>query len=193
MYMYKYTVYCTVYTVDIIIFKMICRNLMGIQFVALLLGGKLEDCQLGHFQNQVFTSLGNMSLTQLINSRLLHCLKSYVVFTHKRSQAKGVYYVFLYKQHLDNVYTRVASTRFTIGSLAVSQFSSSPLQLQISTMAPEYRPNLPPGLTDAEPISSSDECLQPDSLSLSSSGLVELQFLRLSRRSLQGSTHPIRA
>ena len=28
-----------------------------------------------------------------------------IMFRNKRSQAKGVYYVFLYKQHMDNVYT----------------------------------------------------------------------------------------
>ena len=40
-----------------------------------------------------------------------------VMFRNKRSQAKGVYYVFLSKQPLDNVYTRVAIHRFTIGTL----------------------------------------------------------------------------
>ena len=45
--------------------------------------------------------------------------KDTVMFRNKRSQAKGVYYVFLYKQHLDNVYTRVAIHRFTLGSLVV--------------------------------------------------------------------------
>ena len=41
-----------------------------------------------------------------------------VIFCNKRSQAKGVYYVFLYKQHMDNA-TRVAIHRFTLGSLVV--------------------------------------------------------------------------
>ena len=36
------------------------------------------------------------------------------IFRNKRSQAKGVYYVFLYKQQLDSVYTRVAIHRFTL-------------------------------------------------------------------------------
>ena len=42
-----------------------------------------------------------------------------VIFRNKRSQAKGVYYVFLYKQHMDNVYTQVALHRFPLGSLVV--------------------------------------------------------------------------
>ena len=37
------------------------------------------------------------------------------------------------------MYTQVAIHRFTIGSLAASQFSSSPPILLISTMAPEYK------------------------------------------------------
>ena len=44
-------------------------------------------------------------------------LKVNVMFSNKRSQAKGVYYVFLYKQQLDNVYTRVAIHRFTLSPL----------------------------------------------------------------------------
>ena len=46
-------------------------------------------------------------------------LDNNVMFRNKRSQAKGVYYLFLYKQHMDNVYTRVAFHRFPLGSLAV--------------------------------------------------------------------------
>ena len=38
-----------------------------------------------------------------------------LLFRNTRSQAKGVYYVFLDKQHLDNVYTQVAIHRFTLG------------------------------------------------------------------------------
>ena len=75
-----------------------------------------------------------------------------VMFRNKRSQAKGVYYVFLYKQHMDNVYTRVAIHRFTIGSLVVGQSSSSPPQSWISTLAREYWANLTLWLRDAEPI-----------------------------------------
>ena len=41
----------------------------------------------------------------------------YCCIRNKRSQAKGVYYVFLYKQQLDNVYTRVAIHRFTLSPL----------------------------------------------------------------------------
>ena len=44
-------------------------------------------------------------------------LQASVVFTNKRSQAKGVYYVFLYKQYLDNVYTQTATHRFTLALL----------------------------------------------------------------------------
>ena len=36
---------------------------------------------------------------------------------------------------MDNIYTQVAIHRSTMGSLAVSQFSSSPPQLLISIMA----------------------------------------------------------
>ena len=35
----------------------------------------------------------------------------------KGVKRKGVYYVFLSKQHLDNVYTRVAIYRFALGPL----------------------------------------------------------------------------
>ena len=41
-------------------------------------------------------------------------LKVNVMFRNKRSQAKGVYYVFLYKQQLDSIYTQVAIHRFTL-------------------------------------------------------------------------------
>ena len=74
------------------------------------------------------------------------------------------------------MYTQVAMHRLTIGSLAASQFSSSPLQLQISTMALGYPGQLPQWLTDAEPFFPSDECLPIDSLSLSLP-LDWLQFL----------------
>ena len=55
------------------------------------------------------------------------------------------------------MYTQVAMHGFTIGgftigSLAASQFSSSPLQLQIYTMALGYAGQLPQQLTDAEPF-----------------------------------------
>ena len=39
------------------------------------------------------------------------------MFRNKRSQAKGVYYLFLYKQYLDNVYTQTAIHRFTLAPL----------------------------------------------------------------------------
>ena len=64
------------------------------------------------------------------------------MFRNKRSQAKGVYFVFLYKQHMDNIYTLVAIRRFTIGPLSVNQSSSSPPQSWVSTLAREYRANL---------------------------------------------------
>ena len=69
-----------------------------------------------------------------------YCLVSILlhIFRNKRSQAKGVYYVFLYKQHMDNVYTRVAIHRFTLGSLVVGRSLSSPPQSWISTLAREY-------------------------------------------------------
>ena len=88
-----------------------------------------------------------------------------VMFRNKRSQAEGVYYVFLYKQHMDNVYKRVVFPRFTIGSLVVGQSSSSPPQSWISTLAREYWANITLWLTDAEPIFSPYEYLQTDSLS----------------------------
>ena len=50
------------------------------------------------------------------------------------------------------MYTPIAMHRFPIGSLAASQFSSSPLQLQIYTMALGYAGQLPQQLTDAEPF-----------------------------------------
>ena len=50
------------------------------------------------------------------------------------------------------MYTQIVLHRFPIGSLAASQFSSSPLQLQISTMALGYVAQLPKWLTDAEPF-----------------------------------------
>ena len=40
-------------------------------------------------------------------------VKINVIFRNKRSQAKGFYYVFLDKQHLDNVYTRVSIHNLT--------------------------------------------------------------------------------
>ena len=61
---------------------------------------------------------------------------------------------------MDNIYTQVAIHRSTIGSLAVSQFSSFPPPLLISAVTPKYRANLPPRLTDAELIFSSGEGLQ---------------------------------
>ena len=50
------------------------------------------------------------------------------------------------------MYTPIAMHGFPIGSLAASQFSSSPLQLQIYTMALSYAGQLPQWLTDAEPF-----------------------------------------
>ena len=40
-----------------------------------------------------------------------------VVFRNQRSKAKGVFYVFLYKQKLDNVYTQTTIHRFTMSPL----------------------------------------------------------------------------
>ena len=97
-----------------------------------------------------------------------------------KRQAKGVYYVFPYKQHMDNVYTLVAIRRFTIGSLLVDQSSTSPPQSWVSTLAREYRANLTLWLPDAEPIFSPFQILpaQIPSLPLSLfSGQVKLQSL----------------
>ena len=47
--------------------------------------------------------------------------------------------------------TQTAMHRLPIGSLAASQFSSSPLQLQMCTMTLGYTGQLPQWLTDAEP------------------------------------------
>ena len=89
-----------------------------------------------------------------------------VMFRNKRSQAKGVYYVFLYKQHMDNVYTQMAIHRSTIGSLVVGHSSSSPPQFWLFTMARESWANLTPWLTDAEPIFAPFKCF-PTRFSLS--------------------------
>ena len=89
-----------------------------------------------------------------------------VMFRNKRSQAKGVYYVFLYKQHMDNVYTRVAIHRFTIGSLVVGQSSSSPPQSWISTWLVNTGPTSPCGSRLLSQYSHLTTAFQPDSLSL---------------------------
>ena len=102
------------------------------------------------------------------------------MFRNKRSQAKGVYYVFLYKQHMDNVYTLVAIRRFTLGSLWVDQSSSSPPQSWVSPLAREYRANLTLWLPDAEPIFSPFQMLPDQILSLPLSlfsGPAKLQSL----------------
>ena len=84
--------------------------------------------------------------------------KDTVMFRNKRSQAKGVHYVFLYKQHLDNVSTRVVIHRFTLGSLVVGRSLSSLPQSWISTLAREYQVNLTLWLTGAEPTFSPYHC-----------------------------------
>ena len=66
------------------------------------------------------TVLAFFCVFQLGLSNFVLSMKGYeynVIFRNKRSQAKGVYYVFLYKQQLDNVYTRVAIHRFTLSPL----------------------------------------------------------------------------
>ena len=63
---------------------------------------------------------------------------SIVLFRNKRSQAKCVYYVFLYKQYVDNIYTQVAFHRFPLGSLVVGWSPSSPPQSGISPLAQEH-------------------------------------------------------
>ena len=92
--------------------------------------------------------------------------KHTVIFRNKRSQAKGVCYVFLYKQHLYNVYTPVAIHSFALGSLVVGQSLSSPPQFWISTLARDYQANLSLWLTNAEPIVSPYPC-SPARFSLS--------------------------
>ena len=57
------------------------------------------------------------SFTMIFYLYLIFKLKDGGTFRNKRSQAKGVYYVFLYKQQLDNVYTRVAVHRFALSPL----------------------------------------------------------------------------
>ena len=126
------------------------------------------------------------------NMLLAHKSKSSVIFRNKRSQAKGVYYVFLYKQHMEYVYTRVAIHRFPLGSLVVGWSPSSPPQSWISTLAHEHAHCGSRILSQSSPLTTASRSGSlPPSLS-HSSGLVGLQFLGLSRRSLQRLTHPIR-
>ena len=61
---------------------------------------------------------------------------------------------------LDNVYTRVALHRFTLGSLVVGWSPSFPPQSWISTLARQHWANLTLWLTDAEPIFSPYNCFQ---------------------------------
>ena len=77
------------------------------------------------------------------------------------------------------MYIQTAMHRLPIGSLAASQFSSSPLQLQMCTMALGYTRRLPQWLTDAEPSLPSEGCLLIGSLSSLSRSLPldRLQFL----------------
>ena len=100
----------------------------------------------------------------------------------------------LYKQHMDNVCTRIAIHRLTIDSLIVGQSSSSPPQLSLLWLV-DIESILHCGSRMLSQSSSLTNALHPDFLSLSPPLLrtCRFQFLGLSRRSLQGWTHPIGA